>query len=66
VTHDTAQFAVQAIRRWWETMGQARYSQADTLMITADGAGSNGNRVRLWKVELQKLADWTPPTTPRA
>ncbi|MBP2233368.1 hypothetical protein J2847_006706 [Azospirillum agricola] len=59
VTHDTAQFAVQAIRRWWEAMGQARYSQADTLMITADGGGSNGSRVRLWKVELQKLADET-------
>ena len=57
VTHDTAQFAVQAIRRWWETMGQARYPGARTLMITADGGGSNGARVRLWKVELQKLAD---------
>ncbi len=59
VTHDTAQFAVQAIRRWWEAMGQARYSQADKLMITADGGGSNGSRVRLWKVELQRLADET-------
>lgn len=57
VTHDTAQFAVQAIRRWWETMGQTRYPGARTLMITADGGGSNGARVRLWKVELQKLAD---------
>jgi hypothetical protein len=57
VTHDTAQFAVQAIRRWWQTMGQARYPGARTLMITADGGGSNGARVRLWKVELQKLAD---------
>ena len=57
MTHDTAQFAVQAIRRWWETMGQARYPGARTLMITADGSGSNGARVRLWKVELQKLAD---------
>lgn len=57
VTHDTAQFAVQAIRRWWQTMGQARYPGARTLMITDGGGGSNGARVRLWKVELQKLAD---------
>ncbi|RTR10559.1 ISAzo13 family transposase [Azospirillum griseum] len=57
VTHDTAQFAVQTIRRWWQTMGQARYPEARTLMITADGGGSNGARVRLWKVEVQKLAD---------
>ena len=59
VTHDTAQFAVHTIRRWWETMGKARYPQARTLMITADGGGSNGVRVRLWKVELQKLANET-------
>ena len=59
VTHDTAQFAVHAIQRWWETMGQARYPNARTLMITADGGGSNGSRVRLWKRELQKLADET-------
>jgi len=59
VTHDTAQFAVHAIQRWWETMGQARYPKARTLMITADGGGSNGSRVRLWKRELQKLADET-------
>ena len=59
VTHDTAQFAVQTIRRWWQVMGQARYPQASKLMITADGGGSNGSRVRLWKVELQKLADET-------
>jgi Rhodopirellula transposase DDE domain len=57
VTHDTAQFAVHAIRRWWETMGRTRYPEARTVMITADGGGSNGSRVRLWKVELQKLAD---------
>jgi hypothetical protein len=55
--HDTASFAVQAIRRWWRTMGKARHPQAKRLMITADGGGSNGYRVRLWKVELQKLAD---------
>ena len=56
VDHDTAAFAVSAIRRWWSTMGQARYP-AKRLMITADGGGSNGARVRLWKVELQKLVD---------
>jgi hypothetical protein len=55
--HDTATFAVQAIRRWWRTMGKARHPKAKRLMITADGGGSNGYRVRLWKVELQKLSD---------
>ena len=55
--HDTAAFAVNAIRRWWRTMGKKRYPKAKRLMITADGGGSNGHRVRLWKVELQKLAD---------
>jgi Rhodopirellula transposase DDE domain len=55
--HDTAAFAVNAIRRWWRTMGKKRHPTAKRLMITADGGGSNGYRVRLWKVELQKLAD---------
>ncbi|MET4072755.1 hypothetical protein ABID58_007586 [Bradyrhizobium sp. S3.2.6] len=55
--HDTASFAVNAIRRWWRTMGKKRHPTAKRLMITADGGGSNGSRVRLWKVELQKLAD---------
>jgi len=55
--HDTASFAVQAIRRWWTAMGQERYPQASRLLITADGGGSNGHRVRLWKIELQALAD---------
>ena len=55
--HDTASFAVNAIRRWWRTMGKKRHPTAKSLMITADGGGSNGYRVRLWKVELQKLAD---------
>ena len=55
--HDTASFAVNAIRRWWRTMGKQRYPKAKRLMITADGGSSNGYRVRLWKVELQKLAD---------
>lgn len=55
--HDTASFAVQAIRRWWKTMGKKRHPAARKLMISADGGGSNGYRVRLWKVELQHLAD---------
>ena len=55
--HDTACFAVNAIRRWWRAMGKKRHPQARRLLITADGGGSNGYRVRLWKVELQKLAD---------
>ena len=55
--HDTASFAVETIRRWWNTMGKPRYMNASKLMITVDGGGSNGSRVRLWKVELQKLAD---------
>ncbi len=57
VDHDTATFAVNAIRRWLDLMGRERYPAARQLMITADGGGSNGSRVRLWKVELQKLAD---------
>ena len=59
VDHDTAVFAVESIRRWWYGMGQAAYPEAHQLLITADGGGSNGARVRLWKVELQKLADET-------
>jgi Rhodopirellula transposase DDE domain len=55
--HDTASFAVHAIGRWWAAMGQQRYPRASRLMITADGGGSNGYRVRLWKIELQALAD---------
>jgi hypothetical protein len=57
IDHDTAAFAVNAIRSWWMTMGRSRYPHAHTLTVTADGGGSNGSRVRLWKVELQKLAD---------
>ena len=59
ITADTAEFAVQAIRCWLERMGWQRYPQARELTITADCGGSNGARVRLWKVELQKLADET-------
>ena len=55
--HDTASFAVNAIHRWWRAMGKKRYPEATRLMISADGGGSNGYRVRLWKVELQKLAN---------
>ena len=59
ISSDTAQFAVASIRRWHEQMGCQRYPDATELTITADGGGSNGSRVRLWKVELQKLADET-------
>lgn len=55
--HDTAAFAVETIRRWWQCMGAALYAQPRCLQIMADGGGSNGSRVRLWKVELQKLAE---------
>jgi hypothetical protein len=53
---DTARFAVEAIRRWWGAMGHARFPDATQLLITADAGGSNGHRVKLWKVELAKLA----------
>lgn len=59
IDHDTAAFAVESIRRWWRRMGRKRYPKAKRLLITADCGGSNGARVRLWKVELQKLADQT-------
>lgn len=55
--HDTAAFAVQTIRRWWHVVGSPTYPHAKELFITADGGGSNGGRVRLWKLELQELAD---------
>ena len=57
--HDTAAFAVESIRRWWRAMGQALYPCATRLLIMADAGGSNGYRLRLWKLELQKLADET-------
>jgi DDE family transposase len=59
IDHDTAQFAVNSIRSWWQHLGRERYPDATRLQITADCGGSNGNRVRLWKVELQRLADET-------
>jgi hypothetical protein len=55
--HDTASFAVATIRRWWFGMGKELYPDVRDLLITADGGGSNGSRVRLWKLELQKLAN---------
>jgi hypothetical protein len=57
IDHDTAEFAVESIRRWWREMGSELYPQAHRLLITADCGGSNGYRVRLWRRELQKLAD---------
>ena len=59
IDNDTAQFAVNSLRLWLKTMGHARYPAMNQLMITADGGGSNGSRVRLFKLELQKLADET-------
>ena len=57
--HDTGAFAVASIRGWWRNEGRALYWQARSLLITADSGGSNGSRLRLWKLELQKLADET-------
>ena len=59
IDHDTAAFAVASIAGWWEQLGRERYPDAQTLTITADCGGSNGNRTRLWKIELQRLADQT-------
>jgi hypothetical protein len=57
IDHDTGAFAVASIRRWWQEMGSPRFADAGSILITADGGGSNGSRLRLWKVELQKFAD---------
>jgi transposase len=57
ISHDTAEFAVATLRTWYYELGQSFYPNATSLLITADGGGSNGYRVRLWKVELQKLAN---------
>ena len=59
VDHDTAECAVETVRRWWRQMGTQAYPKAKRLLITADGGGSNGSRCRLWKVEWQRLADET-------
>ncbi len=57
IDHNTAAFAVESIRRWWNEVGKPQYPEAKRLLISADGGGSNGSRVRLWKWELQQLAD---------
>lgn len=57
ITHDTAEFAVESIRRWWKLMGRAEYPEAKKLLTCADSGGSNGNRVKAWKLYLQKLSD---------
>jgi len=57
VSHDTGEFAVQTIRTWWNEMGARKYPDASSLLIMADGGGSNGYRLRLWKLELQRLVD---------
>lgn len=57
IDHNTAQFAVESIRRWWKRMGTVTYPEASELLITADAGGSNGTRCRLWKLSLQELAD---------
>ena len=59
VSADTAEFAVESIGNWWHLMGMERYPEAKEVMITCDGGGSNGSRVRLWKLKLQELADFT-------
>jgi hypothetical protein len=57
IDHDTAYFAVESLRRWWSNMGSKVYPKAKELLVTADGGGSNGSRLRLWKVAIQELAD---------
>ena len=59
VDPDTAAFAVQTLRRWWQQVGRVAYPQAERLLVTADAGGSNGYRVRLWKTELARLAEET-------
>jgi hypothetical protein len=59
IDHNTAAFAVESIRRWWNEVGRQQYPQARRLLISADGGGSHGSRVRLWKWEVQQLADET-------
>jgi transposase len=65
IDNDTAQFAVNSILSWWEHLGKKRYPNATTLTITPDCGGSNGNRLRLWKTELQRLAEQDRPRHPR-
>ena len=57
ISHDTAEFAVMSLRLWWSEIGQKDYPDARKIFLTADSGGSNGYRVKLWKTELQKLAN---------
>ena len=57
ITHDTGEFAVESLRRWWRMLGRTAYPKAKRLLVCADAGGSNGNRLRAWKVHLQKLSD---------
>ena len=57
MTHDTAEFAVESLRRWWKLVGRRHYPKANSLLLCADGGGSNGNRNRGWKYHLQKLSE---------
>ncbi|PYT29252.1 MAG: hypothetical protein DMG58_16590 [Acidobacteria bacterium] len=57
ISHDTAEFAVESVRRWWRWIGRRRYPEAQRLLLCADGGGSNGSRNRAWKYHLQQLAD---------
>jgi len=58
-SHDTSEFAVESIGRWWYTVGYSTFPKAEKLIITCDSGGSNGNRIRLWKYQLQQFADQT-------
>ena len=59
ITHDTAEFAVASLEQWWKRLGKKHYPQTKRILITGDGGGSNGHRNRLWKAELQRLANHT-------
>jgi hypothetical protein len=63
IDHDTAEFSVESLRKWWVKMGSGCYPNAKQLLITADSGGSNSSRGRLWKTELQKLANETKRTS---
>ena len=59
IAHETAEFAVESIRRWWQSVGKGLYPSSHELLIFADGGGSNGARSRLWKIQLQQFATET-------
>jgi hypothetical protein len=64
MSFDTARFAVNTLRQWWSNIDKNHYAETKGILITADGGGSNGSRVRLWKIALQELAnDWRIPIT---